>query len=44
MIVRQRLEGEVQYNNGEFAEIQAIGTKKPEKSLLLETIQIWPNQ
>jgi hypothetical protein len=40
MITRQRVEGEVQYNNGEFAEVLTFGIEGIEKDLALETIQI----
>jgi hypothetical protein len=40
IIVRKQTEGEVQYNDGEFAEIQTSGIDGIEKDLLLDTIQI----
>lgn len=40
IIVSTRTEGEVQYNDGEFAEIQTNGIDGIEKDLLLDTIQI----
>ena len=40
MNTRQRVEGEVQYNNGEFAEVLTFGIEGIEKDLALETIQI----
>jgi hypothetical protein len=40
MIVRKRVEGKVEYNDSEFAEIQTNGIEGIEKDLLLETIQI----
>ena len=40
MVVRERVEGQVQYNDGEFAEIQTIGIEGIEKDLWLDTIQI----
>ena len=40
MVVRKRVQGKVEYNDGEFAEIQTIGIEGIEKNLLLETIQI----
>jgi hypothetical protein len=40
MLTRKRVEGEVEYNDGEFAEIQTIGVEGIEKNLCLETIQI----
>ena len=38
--VRHRVEGEVQYNDGQFADIQTNGIEGIEKDILLETIQI----
>ncbi len=40
MVIRKRVEGEVQYNDGEFAEILTIGLEGNEEGLLLETFQI----
>jgi hypothetical protein len=40
MVVRKRVEGQVEYNDGDFAEVQTIGIEGIEKNLLLETIQI----
>ena len=40
MIVRKQVEGAVQYNNGEFAEVDTIGIEGLEKDRLLETIQV----
>ena len=40
MIVTKRLEGEVEFNDGEFAEIQTYGIEGIEKDLLLKTVQI----
>ena len=40
MIVRKQVEGAVQYNNEEFAEVDTIGIEKVEKDFLLETIQV----
>jgi hypothetical protein len=40
MIIRKRVEGEVEYNNGEFAEVLTYGIEGIEKNLHLETIQI----
>ena len=40
MLTSKRVEGRVEYNDGEFAEIQTIGIKGIEKNRLLETIQI----
>ena len=38
--VRKRVEGEVQYNDGQFAEIQTNGIEGIEVVILLESIQI----
>jgi hypothetical protein len=38
--IRKRVEGEVEFNDGEFAEIQTAGTSGIEEGLLLDTIQI----
>jgi hypothetical protein len=40
MIVTKRIEGEVEFNDGEFAEVQTYGIEGIEKNLLLQTIQI----
>ena len=40
MLTSKRVEGRVEYNDGEFAEIQTIGIEGIEKNLLLETTQI----
>jgi hypothetical protein len=40
MLTSKRVEGTVEYNNGEFAEILTYGIEGIEKDLLLETIQI----
>ncbi len=40
MLTRKRTEGEVQYNDGSFAEVLTFGIEGIEKDLLLETIQI----
>jgi hypothetical protein len=40
MMIRKRLAGKVQYNDGQFVEIQTVGTEGLEKSLLMETIQV----
>jgi hypothetical protein len=40
MLTGKRVEGEVEYNDGEFAEIQTIGIEGVEKNRCLETIQI----
>jgi hypothetical protein len=39
-VVRKRVQGRIDYNNGEFAEIQIVGTEGIEKDLWLDTIQI----
>ena len=40
MLTSKRVGGEVEYNDGEFAEIQTFGTEGVETDLLIETIQI----
>jgi hypothetical protein len=40
MIFRKAVEGEVDYNDGEFAEVKTIGIEGIEKDLWLGTIQI----
>jgi uncharacterized protein YndB with AHSA1/START domain len=40
VIVMKRVEGEVEFNDGEFAEIQTCGIEDIEKDLLLKTVQI----
>lgn len=40
MVVRKRVEGRIDYNDGEFAEVQAVGIEGIEQDLLLGTIQI----
>ena len=40
VVVRKKVEGRVQYNDGEFVEVQTVGIEGIEKDLLLETIQI----
>jgi hypothetical protein len=40
MIIRKRVEGEVEYNDGVFAEVLSHGIEGIQKDLLLETIQI----
>jgi hypothetical protein len=37
---RKEVRGEVLYNDGDFAEIQTIGTEGIERGLLLDTVQI----
>jgi hypothetical protein len=40
IVSQKRVHGEVELNDGEFAEIQTVGIEGIEKDLLLETIQI----
>jgi len=40
MIIRKRVEGEIECNDGEFAEVLTFGIEGIEKDLALETIQI----
>ena len=40
MVITKRVEGEVEYNDGEFAEVQTYGVEGIEKNLLLEALQI----
>jgi hypothetical protein len=40
MRTSKRVEGQVEYNDGEFAEVQTVGIEGIEKNLFLETIQI----
>jgi len=40
MVVRKRVAGWIEYNDGEFAEVQTVGTEGIEEDLLLKTIQI----
>jgi len=40
MIVHKKVQGEVEYNDGQFAEVQTAGMEGIEKNLLLDTIQI----
>jgi hypothetical protein len=40
MVVRKKVEGRVDFNDGEFAEVQTVGIEGIELNLLLETIQI----
>jgi len=35
--------GEVEYNGGDFAEIQTVGTERAYEDLLLETIEMSPS-
>lgn len=40
MLTRKRVEGKVESNNGEFADVLTFGIEGIEKNLLLETIQL----
>jgi hypothetical protein len=40
MVIRKRVEGKVQYNDGDFAEVMTNGIEGIEKNVLLKTIQI----
>jgi hypothetical protein len=40
VIVTKRVEGEVQFNDGEFAEVQTYGIEGIEKDLLLKNVHI----
>jgi hypothetical protein len=40
LISRKPVHGEVEFNDGEFAEIQTVGIEGIEKDLLLQTIQV----
>lgn len=40
MITTKRVEGEVDYNDGDFAEVKTIGIEGEEKELWLGTLQI----
>jgi hypothetical protein len=40
IVFRKRVQGEVEFNDGEFAEIQTVGIEGIEKDLLLQTIQV----
>jgi hypothetical protein len=40
IVSHKRVQGEIEYNDGEFAEIQTVGIEGIEKDLLLETIQV----
>ena len=40
LVVRKRVDGEIRYNDGEFAEVQPVGIEKIEKDCLLKTIPI----
>ena len=40
MVISKKVKGEIDYNDGEFAEVQTCGIEGIEKDLLLGTIQI----
>ena len=40
MIISKKVKGEIDYNDGEFAEVQTSGIEGIEKDLLLDTFQI----
>lgn len=40
MVVRKRVKGLVEYNDGEFAEVQTLGIEGIEQDLWLKTIQL----
>ena len=40
MSIHKKLQGQVEYNDGEFAEVQTAGMEGIEKNLLLDTLQI----
>jgi hypothetical protein len=40
IVLRKQVHGEVEFNDGEFAEIQTVGIHGIEKDLLLQTIQV----
>jgi hypothetical protein len=40
VIIHKRVEGEIKYNDGEFAEVQTNGIEGIEKNILMGTIQI----
>ena len=40
MIIRKRVAGRVEYNEGDFAEIQTVGTEGIDEDLLLDRFQI----
>jgi hypothetical protein len=40
MVMRKKVEGQIDYNDGEFAKVQTIGIKGIEKDLWLGTLQI----
>jgi hypothetical protein len=40
LIVRERVGGQVEYNDGQFAEVNTIGIEGIDRDLVLDTIQI----
>jgi hypothetical protein len=40
MVIRKRVDGEVKFNDGEFAEILTFGIEGIERDLALDTIQL----
>lgn len=40
IVVRKKTKGRVDYNDGEFAEVQIVGVEGIEEDLWLETIQV----
>jgi hypothetical protein len=40
IVFRKQVHGEVEFNDGEFAEVQTVGIDGIEKDLLLQTIQV----
>ena len=40
LVVRKRVAGRIEYNDGDFAEVQTVGIEGIEEDLLLETLQI----
>jgi hypothetical protein len=40
MIIRKKVKGHIEHNDGEYAEIQTVGIIGYEKDLLLGTIQV----
>lgn len=46
LLISKAVKGRIQYNDGEFAEVQTVGIEGIEENLLLATIQIhrWDTQ
>jgi len=40
MVIRKRVAGLIEYNDGEFADVQIVGIEGLEKGLLLERVQL----